>query len=67
MDTKRYLNIIHDNGKTCEGLAEYMGIAKNTVSCKLNGKIKITVEDMKKMCDFAELKDHHTICQIFLT
>lgn len=36
-------------GDTVESLAEYLEYAVSTVSCKMNGKIKVTLEDAGKI------------------
>lgn len=58
---------IVEQGKKTADLAEYMGITPQTLSKKLNGKIRFNVDDAKKICDFLNITDDSEKTEIFLT
>lgn len=48
-------------------LASQLGMSKNTLNAKLNGRAKITVDEAKELCDVLGLTDNKIKCEIFLT
>ena len=44
-------------GKTLTGLADYMGMHRNSIYFKLEGKVLTTEEEKKMMQEYAELTD----------
>lgn len=47
--------------------ATKLGMSKNTLNAKLNGRAKITVDEAKEMCEILNLKDNEKKCEIFLS
>ena len=55
-----------DQEKNNKELAQAMGITHNSLLEKKRGRIRWSLEDAKKICEFLEIKDPARIVQIFL-
>lgn len=47
-------------------LAKRLGMSKNTLNAKLNGRAKITTDEAKNMCDILDIKTESEKVNIFL-
>ena len=48
-------------------LAERLNMSKNTLSAKLNGKTKISVDEACEMCKILNIEGTQLKCEIFLS
>lgn len=56
-----------DQEKSNKELAQALGIAHQNLLEKKRGRIRWSLEDVKKICEFLEIKDPARIVQIFLS
>lgn len=66
VNTNRLKGAIVSAGYTQATFAELLGVSKNTLNAKLNGKASITTEEAKRMCDILNISNDADKCQIFL-
>lgn len=50
-----------------EELADLLGVTRNTVSRKINGSVKVTTDEAKKICDYLGIYDLDERAKIFLS
>lgn len=58
---------IMEAGYTQTSLAKEMGISKNTLSAKINGKSKMFTDEICLLCDLLRITDDKKKIQIFLS
>lgn len=54
-------------GYTQTQLAKELGVSKNTLSNKVNGRVNVTVVEAQKICEILHITDNVEKAQIFLT
>ena len=67
VDINRLKGAMVAAGFTQITFAKELGMSKNTLNAKLNGKAKISTDEASKMCDVLKIEDENDKCQIFLT
>ena len=55
------------NGYTQEKLASEMKMSKNTLSAKINGKAKFTLDEVLDLCNLLTINSDREKCEIFLS
>ena len=55
-----------DQEKSNKDLAQVLGISHKCLLEKKRGRIRWSLEDVKKICEFLEIKDPARIVEIFL-
>lgn len=58
--------VLERAGYTQTKLAEEMGISKNSINNKVNGRVGITVDEAAQMCKILSIEDNDEKVQIFL-
>lgn len=59
--------IMAEQGVTQTRLAEEIGMSKNTLNAKVNGKASITDVEIFKICEALNITDPVMKCRIFLS
>ena len=55
------------SGYTQTRLAKELGISKNALSNKVNGRSSVTVSDVIKICEILNIHDNNEKAEIFLS
>lgn len=67
MNLNKIKGKIAEQGKKKSDSAQYIGITPQSLNKKLNGKVKMTTEDAKKVCEFLNIVDYIERTEIFLS
>lgn len=67
MQSNLLKGIMAEQGVSQTMLAEKIGMSKNTLNAKVNGKSSITVTDIFKICEALSITDPVLKCRIFLS
>lgn len=67
MNVPRLKMAIAEAGTTQKELAKKMGYSKNTFNLKVNGKIKMNVDEANKLLELLKIDDPRTKVDIFFT
>ena len=66
VDTNRLKGAMIIAGYSQATLAKELGISKNTLNAKLNGKAKITTDEANNLCNILGINKDSDKCEIFL-
>lgn len=66
LDKNKFRGAVASAGLTHYELAERMGISKNTLSSKVNGKGSFDIKQIDSICDILGIDDVFERAQIFL-
>lgn len=67
MNVNKLKGAIVSAGYTQRTLANMLGMSKNTVNAKINGKSRITMDEVDKICEILSITDIKEKSDIFLT
>lgn len=67
INKNKLLGKIAEQGYTQQKLALELGICKNTLSNKINGKGNFDTTEVKDICQILNIKDNEEKVQIFLS
>ena len=67
VDTNRLKGAMVRAGFSQISLAKKLGMSKNTLNAKLNGKAKISTDEAKNMCEILCIDTEREKVEIFLT
>lgn len=67
LDKKRLMGAIVASGMTQKKLAEKIGMSKNTINAKINGKGNFDTEEIDKICDVLNINNDKEKVLIFLS
>lgn len=65
MNKMKLLGIMAEKGTSQRKLASVLGISKNTLNSKINGKGCFDTHQAAQICEFLEITDDATKAQIF--
>lgn len=66
VDTNKLKGAMVRAGFSQISLAKELGMSKNTLNAKLNGKAKISTDEAKNMCEILCIDTEREKCEIFL-
>ena len=66
INSRKLRGKIAEMGMTQTSLAKELSMSKNTLSAKINGHSKFTVDEAHKICLALSISDPKTKCEIFL-
>jgi len=66
MNANKLLGAMAEKRISQRELARRLGISKNTINSKINGKVHFDTEEASKICDILEIKDPQKKSEIFL-
>ena len=66
MKNSKLIGIMAERGYTQRKLAEVLGVSKNTISDKLNGRGYFDTKQAVQICEVLKITDNATKCEIFL-
>ena len=66
MRKTKLIGILAERGISQRALAEELGISKNTVNAKLNGRTAFDTSEVMKLCAILGITSPEEKCEIFL-
>ena len=66
MNANKLLGVMAEKGISQRELAEKLGVSKNTVNSKINGKSHFDTEQASRICEILEIFDSEKKAEIFL-
>lgn len=66
MNANKLLGLMAEKRITQRELAKKLGVSKNTINNKINGKVDFNTAEATKICEILELTDPKTKTEIFL-
>lgn len=67
LDKRRLMSAIVGKGMTQKKLAEQIGMSKNTINSKINGRGKFDTEEIDKICEVLNIESDKEKVLIFLS
>lgn len=67
MNVNKLKGKIAEAGLTQRSISEKLGMSKNTVNSKVNGKIPFNINEVDRFCDLLGIRDNAEKAAIFLT